>query len=157
MELAAVSGMRGGGEPAMPARGDEAPPELAAAPRARSAAGRSCASGTLGCGSWWSLALLLLVGDASSLGLGLPHLPKVKPYSSCSEGVGLWLSTVLLESSSKTSDECVETAPRLPERTSTGCWRVRQAEEGAGRSMDFGLAELIQVPEELENMCSAAP
>lgn len=63
---------------------------------------------------------------------------------------------MLLISRSKAADEGIEATPGLPERAGAGRWWVGKAEEGTGLVVDLGLAKLIQIPEELQNMCPAA-
>lgn len=102
------------------------------------------------------LALLLFIADAASFGLHLAYLAEVETDSSGAKGVGFWLAAVLLVGSAETADEGVEGSPGLAERARAGRRRVGMAEEGAHLSVDLGLAELVQIAEELEHVGPAA-
>lgn len=106
--------------------------------------------------SWWPLALLLFIADASSFSLRVPHLTKVKPNSASPKGVTLRRSTVLLIGRPKTAYECIQGAPRLAEGTGAGSRRVRMTKERAPRVVNLSLPKLIQVPEKLQHMSPAA-
>jgi hypothetical protein len=102
------------------------------------------------------LALLLLVADAARAGLVLADLAEVEADSTRGKGVGLGAAAVLLEGGAEAADEGVEAAPGLSERARAGRRRVWVAEEGARRRVHLGLAELIQVAQELEHVRAAA-
>jgi hypothetical protein len=104
-----------------------------------------------------ALAALLLVGDAARLGLAVADLAEVKPDGARAEGVGLGPAPVLLERGAQAADERVQAAPRLLERARAGRRRGRVAEEGAPRRVHLGLAELVQVAQELQHVRAAAP
>ncbi|GMH13217.1 hypothetical protein Nepgr_015058 [Nepenthes gracilis] len=76
----------------------------------------------------------------------------MEPHGRGIEWVGVGQSPMRLVGSSKASDEGVEAAPRLPERTRAGVRRVRGAEGRTLLAVHFGLAEVIQIPEELQHM-----
>lgn len=103
------------------------------------------------------LPFLLFVADPPGLGLRIPDLTEVQPHGPRAERVGLGLPAVLLECCAEAADEGVKAAPRLAERAWAGGRRVRVAEEGAELGVDLGLAELVEVPEELEDVGAAAP
>lgn len=103
-----------------------------------------------------TFSLLLLVRDSSSLGLGLADLTEINTDSTSGEGVGLRAASVLFEGCSEASDEGVEASPCLLEGAGArGRW-VWVTEVGASRDVDFCLPELIQVLEELDDVCPAA-
>ncbi|GFZ13505.1 LIGHT-DEPENDENT SHORT HYPOCOTYLS-like protein [Actinidia rufa] len=104
-----------------------------------------------------TLSLLLLVADAAGLGLEVADLAEVESDGPGAEGVGLGLAAVLLEGGAEATDEGVEAAPGLLERARAGGGRVRVPVEGTYRGVDFGLPELVEVPEELEHVGPAAP
>ena len=104
----------------------------------------------------WLLAFLLLVADATCLGLNLADLPEIQTDRTGAERVGLRLAPVLLVGRTKAADEGVKAAPGLTERAGTWRRRVGVAEEGAHVGVNFGLPELIQVAEELEHIGAAA-
>jgi hypothetical protein len=101
-------------------------------------------------------ALLLLVADAAGAGLVLADLAEVEAYGARGEGIGLWAASVLLVGGAEAAHEGVEAAPGLAERAGARRRRVRVAEEGARRAVHLGLAELVQVAEELEDVSPAA-
>jgi hypothetical protein len=101
-------------------------------------------------------APLLLVRDAARHGLAVAHLAEVQPDSAGRERVGLGRAAVLLEGGSEAADERVEAAPRLPERARARRRRRGVAEEGALRRGHLGLAELVQVAQELQHVRAAA-
>jgi len=102
------------------------------------------------------LALLLLVADAARAGLVLADLAEVEADGARREGVGLRAASVLLEGGAEAAHQRVEAAPRLAQRAGARRGRVRVAEEGARRRVDLGLAELVQVPQELQHVRAAA-
>jgi len=104
-----------------------------------------------------SLAPLLLVGDAARLGLAVADLAEVEPDGARAERVGLGPPAVLLERGAQAADERVKAAPRLLERARARRRRRRVAEEGAPGRVHLGLAELVQVAQELEHVRAAAP
>lgn len=104
-----------------------------------------------------SLPLLLLVADASCFGLQITNLTKVKPHGSSTKGVGFRLASVFFEGGAEAADEGVEASPRLAQRAGAGSWRVWMAVKGADWGVDFGLAKLVKVPEEFENVSPTAP
>ncbi|GER34812.1 histidinol dehydrogenase [Striga asiatica] len=99
------------------------------------------------------LPLLLLVADPSGPGLQVPHLPQVQPHRAGPERVRLGRAApVFLIGGPESAHEGVEAAPRLPERTGAGRWRVGLAEKRAAGHVDLGLPELVEVAEELEHV-----
>ena len=66
------------------------------------------------------------------------------------------MAAVLLEGGAEAADESIEAAPGLAEGAWAGGRRLWVSEEGAAGGVDFGLTELVQVAEELENMSAAA-
>jgi hypothetical protein len=101
-------------------------------------------------------APLLLVCDAARLGLGVAHVADVEPDDACVEQVGLGRAAVLLEGGAEAAHERVEASPRLPERERARCRRRRVAKEGPRRRVHLGLAELVEVAQELQHVCAAA-
>jgi hypothetical protein len=104
-----------------------------------------------------ALALLLLVGYAPRLGLRVADLAEVDPHGAGREGVGLRRVAALLVGRAQAADERVEGAPRLAQRA-----RARQRWAGlavirAPSRVHLGLAELVQVLEELDDVRAAAP
>ena len=63
---------------------------------------------------------------------------------------------MLLVGGAEAADEGVEAAPRLPERARAGSRRGGDPEVRARLVVDLGLAELVEVPEELEDLGSSA-
>lgn len=63
---------------------------------------------------------------------------------------------MLIIGSSKAANEGVQAAPRLPQRTGAGSRWVWEAEEWAVLVVDLGFAELVEIPEELKYVSSAA-
>jgi hypothetical protein len=102
------------------------------------------------------LALLLLVADAAGSGLVLADLAEVEAHGARREGVGLRAAPVLLEGCAEAAHQGVQAAPGLAERAGARRRRVRMAEEGARRAVHLGLAELVQVAEELQDVSPAA-
>jgi hypothetical protein len=102
------------------------------------------------------LAFLLLVADAARVGLVLADLAEEEAHGSRGEGVGLGPAAVLLERGAEAAHERVEAAPRLAQRAGARRWRVWVAVEGARRRVHLGLAELVQVAQELEHVRAAA-
>lgn len=98
------------------------------------------------------LALLLLITNATSLGLHLPDFAKIKPNSPSTERIGIRLPTILFKSSTETADESIKTTPSLPQRARTRRRRVRVTKERTHRSVNFSLAELIKITEEFKNV-----
>lgn len=106
---------------------------------------------------WWPLPLLLLIAHPSRFGLQIANFTQIKPHGPSRERVGLRVSTILFEGSTETANKCVKASPGLPERArARGRW-VWVAKEGAELGVDLGLAELVEVPEELEDVGAAAP
>jgi hypothetical protein len=103
-----------------------------------------------------ALPALLLVGDTARLGLAVADLAEVEAHGAGPEGVGLGPAPVLLEGGAEAAHERVEAAPRLPERAGARRRRRGVAEEGASRGVDLGLAELVEVAQELEHVRAAA-
>jgi hypothetical protein len=103
------------------------------------------------------LPALLLVGDAARLGLAVADLAEVEAHGAGAEGVGLGPAPVLLEGGAQAADERVKAAPGLPQWARARRGRRRVAEEGAPRRVDLGLAELVEVAQELEHVRAAAP
>lgn len=64
---------------------------------------------------------------------------------------------MLLEGCAEAADESIEAAPGLTERAGAGCWWVWVPEERAELGVNFGLPELVKVPEEFEDVSPAAP
>jgi hypothetical protein len=106
-----------------------------------------------------ALALLvLLVGDAARLGLRVAHLAEVDPHGARGEGVGLGrAAAALLVGGAQAADERVEGAPRLAQGARARPRRRWLAVVGAPVGVHLGLAELVQVPEELDHVRAAAP
>uniref|UniRef100_J3LZK6 DUF834 domain-containing protein n=1 Tax=Oryza brachyantha TaxID=4533 RepID=J3LZK6_ORYBR len=102
------------------------------------------------------LALLLLIADAAGARLVLADLAEVQADGACGERIRLRAGAVLLEGGAEAADEGVKTAPGLAERTGAGRRRVGVAEEGASCGVNLGLAELVQVAQELEDVRAAA-
>jgi hypothetical protein len=102
------------------------------------------------------LALLLLVADAARAGLVLADLAEVEADGARREGVGLRAAPVLLEGSAEAAHQRVEATPGLAQRAGARRGRVRVAEEGARRRVHLGLAELVQVAQELQHVRTAA-
>nr|ACN31423.1 unknown [Zea mays] len=103
------------------------------------------------------LPALLLVGNAARLGLAVADLAEVEAHGARAEGVGLGPAPVLLEGGAQAADERVEAAPSLAQRARARRGRRRVAEEGAPRRVDLGLAELVEVAQELQHVRAAAP
>ena len=99
---------------------------------------------------------LLLIANPSRLSLKITHIAQVNPHSSSTKRIRLRPSTVFLISCTKPSYEGVEGAPSLAKRAGTRCWRVREPEEGAAMVVNLGFPELVEVVEELKNMCPTA-
>lgn len=99
---------------------------------------------------------LLLIADPPCLGLQFTNLTEVEPHCPGTEWVSLRLAAVFFEGGTEAADECIKAAPGLAE----GAWAWRRgiwvAVEGAHLGVDFGLAELVEVPEEFEDVCAAA-
>lgn len=102
------------------------------------------------------LPLLLLVADATSSRLHLAHLAEVQPDGPGAEGVVLGLASILLIGCPEAADEGVEAAPGLAEGAGAGGRGVGVAVEGTHVGMDLGLAELVEVAQELQDVGSAA-
>jgi chromatin segregation and condensation protein Rec8/ScpA/Scc1 (kleisin family) len=118
---------------------------------------RALSSAPGGVISWLRLLpLLLLVADAARAGLVLADLPEVEADGARREGVGLRAASVLLEGGAEAAHQRVEAAPRLAQRAGARRGRARVAEEGTRRRVDLGLAELVQVPQELQHVRAAA-
>jgi hypothetical protein len=100
--------------------------------------------------------LLLLVADAPGAGLMVADLAEVQSDGARAEGVVLGPPAVLLVGGAQPADERVEAAPRLAERARAGRRRRRVAEERAGGGVHLGLAELVEVAQELEHVRAAA-
>lgn len=116
----------------------------------------SAAASALGWRRYWALPLLLLVADSPSLGLQIADLTEIKPDGPSPKGVCFRLAAVLFVSGTEAADKGVEAAPGLAERTRTRRRRVGEAVEGADWSMDLGLAKLVKVSEEFEDVSAAA-
>jgi hypothetical protein len=102
-----------------------------------------------GCGRSWSLlALLLLVADPARARLVVAHLAEVEP-----DGAG----ADLLVRGAEAAHERVEAAPGLAQRARARRGRRGVAEEGAPGGVHLGLAELVEVAQELEHVRAAAP
>jgi len=104
----------------------------------------------------WLLLLLLLVADATGSRLHLTHLAEVQPDGPGAKGVVLGLASILLIGCPKAADEGIEAAPGLAERARARGRGVGVAKEGAHLEVDLGLAELVQVAEELQDVGAAA-
>lgn len=64
---------------------------------------------------------------------------------------------MLFEGGTEAADEGVEAAPSLAQRTGARRRRVWLAKEGTHLGVDFGLPELVKVPQELQDVGPAAP
>jgi|UniRef100_A0A804Q1B7 hypothetical protein len=104
-----------------------------------------------------ALAALLLVGYAPRLGVRVADVAEVDPHGARREGVGLRRVAALLVRGAQAADERVEGPPGLAQRARAGRRRVRLAEVGAPGGVHLGLAELVQVLEELDDVRAAAP
>jgi hypothetical protein len=102
------------------------------------------------------LALLLLVADAARAGLVLADFAEEEADGPGGEGVTLGLAAVLLERGAEAAHERVEAAPSLAQRAGARRRRVRVAVERARRHVHLGLAELVQVAQELQHVRAAA-
>ncbi|GFZ05966.1 LIGHT-DEPENDENT SHORT HYPOCOTYLS-like protein [Actinidia rufa] len=94
--------------------------------------------------------------DPSGLGLKVANLAKENPNHPGPEGVGLGLPAVFVVGSSEAADEGVEASPRLPERARAGSRRGGDPEVRTRLVVDLGLAKLVEVPEELEDLGAGA-
>lgn len=121
-----------------------------------SSSSSSTSHAALSCRRRRRLLLLLLIRNPSSLGLTLPDLPQVNPDCTTSKRVGLRGPTVLLISSSQPPYQSIQASPGLPERARARRRRLGLAVKHAALEMDFGLPELVEVPEELEDMAVIA-
>lgn len=63
---------------------------------------------------------------------------------------------MFLKSCPKSSYESIKASPSLPERAGARRRRVWVAEKRAELSMDFGFSELVEIPEEFQDMGSTA-
>jgi hypothetical protein len=104
-----------------------------------------------------ALAALLLVGYAPRLGLRVADVAEVDPHGAGGEGVGLGRVAALLVRGAQAADERVEGAPGLVQRARARRRRAGLAEVGAPGGVHLGLAELVQVLEELDDVRAAAP
>ncbi|PPD79478.1 hypothetical protein GOBAR_DD23592 [Gossypium barbadense] len=80
----------------------------------------------------------------------------VKPNSSGTERVCFGFAAVFFEGGSEASDEGIEASPSLAERARAWGRGIRVAEERAKLSVDFGFPKLVEVAEELQDVCAAA-
>jgi hypothetical protein len=106
---------------------------------------------------WNLLALLLLVADPARARLVVAHLAEVEPDGAGAEGVVLGAPAVLLVRGAEAAHERVEAAPGLAQRARARRGRRGVAEEGAPGGVHLGLAELVEVAQELEHVRAAAP
>ena len=102
------------------------------------------------------LLLLLLVGNPPSLGLALPDLPQVDPDGAAGERVGLGEAPVLLVGGPEAADEGVEAPPGLAEGARARRGGLGLPVEHAALQMHLGLAELVQIPQELQHVVAVA-
>lgn len=88
----------------------------------------------------------------------VPNSDQVTPNVDGVERVGRWIAAVLDEGDAEAADEAVEATPRLTERAvaAVGVGRVAAAEVGAGGCVEFGLPEVVEVGEELDDIRTAA-
>lgn len=100
--------------------------------------------------------LLLFIRNPSGFCLTLLHFPQVDPNCAAPERVRLRRATVFLVGCPEPADERVEAAPRLPERAGARGGRGGLPEKDAAVQVHLGFSELIQIPEEIEDVVEVA-
>lgn len=95
---------------------------------------------------------LLLVTNAPRFGLIVTDFLQINPQTSSSERVCPGVPAVFLIGSSEPPEERVEASPRLAERAWAWSRRAWEAKEGASLVVHLGLAKLVLVAEEVEDM-----
>lgn len=106
---------------------------------------------------WWTLTLLFLIANPSRFGLQITNLAKVKPNCTSSKWVRFRFASIFLKSCPEAADERVEAAPGLSERARAGGWWVRVTIKWADWGVHLGLAKLVKVAKEFEDMGTTAP